>query len=65
MLRPHEIAALMVLCDSEDHRELDPADIGALVERQLLRLESATADHRQVRVTGGRRRLLDAVGKRR
>jgi len=63
MLSPHEIAALMVLCDSESHRELDPADIGALVERQLVRLEAATQDRGQLRVTREGRHLLQAMGK--
>ncbi|WER50931.1 hypothetical protein CupriaWKF_31910 [Cupriavidus sp. WKF15] len=63
MLSPHEIAALMVLCESEAHRELDPADIGALIERQLVRLEAATQEYRHIRVTNEGRRLLTAIGK--
>jgi len=63
MLSPHEIAALMVLSDTECHGELNPDDIGALVERQLVRLEATTPDHRQIRVTGEGKRLLDAMGK--
>ncbi|RWA56362.1 hypothetical protein AU476_03140 [Cupriavidus sp. UYMSc13B] len=52
MLSPHEVAALMVLSGEESHRELDPTDIGTLVERQLVRLEAATPDQRHIRVTG-------------
>jgi hypothetical protein len=65
MLSPHEIAALMVLSDAEGHRELDPADIGALVERQLVRLEAAAPDHRHIRITGEGREFLAALGKSR
>lgn len=64
MLSPHEIAALMVLSGAKSHRELDPADIGALVERQLVRLEAATPDRRQIRVTGKGRQLLEAISGR-
>ncbi|WP_240746044.1 hypothetical protein [Cupriavidus oxalaticus] len=63
MLSPHEIAALIVLGDAEGNRELDPADIGTLVERQLVRLEAATPERRQIRVTGKGRQLLDAISR--
>ncbi|WER49282.1 hypothetical protein CupriaWKF_19195 [Cupriavidus sp. WKF15] len=63
MLSPHEIAALMVLGDMEGHRELDPADIGALVERQLVRLEATAPDHRHICITGEGLQLLAAIGK--
>lgn len=65
MLSPHEIAALMILSDSEHARELDPADISALVERQLARLETARPDRRQFRLTREGQRILNVVGKRR
>lgn len=62
MLSPHEIAALMVLSDAEGSNEVDPADIRALVERQLVRLEEAH-EASTIRVTGKGRKLLEAVGR--
>lgn len=63
MLSPHEIAALMVLSDAEAPCELDPFDIGALVERQLVRLEAAIPRQSQIQVTWKGRQLLEAIGK--
>lgn len=65
MLSPHEIAALMILSDSEHTRELDPADISVLVERQLAQLETSRPDRRQFRLTREGQRILNVVGKRR
>ncbi|KAF7962474.1 hypothetical protein AWV80_21255 [Cupriavidus sp. UYMU48A] len=65
MLSPHEIAALMILSESERTRELDPADISALVERQLVRCETSRPDSRQFRPTREGQRILNAIGKRR
>ncbi|WP_454733330.1 MULTISPECIES: hypothetical protein [Cupriavidus] len=62
MLSPHEIAALMILNDSARHRELDPADIGALVERQLVRLEAPVPGCKRMHVTGDGHRFLRAIG---
>ncbi|SPS02198.1 conserved hypothetical protein [Cupriavidus taiwanensis] len=65
MLSPHEIAALMILRDSESTRELDPADISALVERQLVRLETSRPDGGPLRLTIAGQRIVNAVDKRR
>lgn len=65
MLSPHEIAALLILSDSERTRELDPADISALVERQLVRLENLRPDRGQLRLTREGQRMLSVFGKRR
>lgn len=63
MLSPHEIAALMILSDTEGRGELDPADIDALVERQLVRLEGATPHRSQIQVTGKGRHLLEVISR--
>ncbi|CAG9179616.1 hypothetical protein LMG23992_04020 [Cupriavidus laharis] len=63
MLSPHEIAALMVLSDAEASCELDPFDIGALVERQLVRFEAATPRQSQIQVTGKGRQFLEAISR--
>ncbi|GAB7540601.1 hypothetical protein CS8_002620 [Cupriavidus sp. 8B] len=65
MLSPHEIAALMILSDSDQTGKLDPADISALVERQLARLETSRPDRSQFRLTREGQRILNVVGKRR
>ncbi|WP_454726360.1 MULTISPECIES: hypothetical protein [Cupriavidus] len=63
MLSPHEIAALMVLGGSARDRELDPADIGTLVERQLVRLASSAPGSERMHVTGDGHRFLQAIGR--
>ncbi|MGO4306880.1 hypothetical protein [Cupriavidus sp. RAF12] len=63
MLSPHEFAALLILSNSERHGELDPADIGTLVERQLVRLESRSAERNAIRITTDGERLLRSIGR--
>ena len=64
MLSPHEIAALIVLGNSDQERELDPADISALVLRELVQLEIAVPDGRRVQVTREGQRILNAFTRR-
>lgn len=63
MLSPHEIAALLILGDSDHDRELDPADVSTLVARQLVRFEVAAPGCRRMQVTGEGRRVLDAIAR--
>ncbi len=65
MLSPHEIAALIVLGNSDQDRKLDPADVGALVVRELVRLESSAIGCRRMRVTSEGQRVLHAFARRR
>jgi len=64
MLSPHEIAALIVLGNSDHDRELDPADVGALVVRELVRLETSMFGCRRMRVTTEGERVLSAFACR-
>jgi|Deesub1362B_J571_1020462.scaffolds.fasta_scaffold14705_2 hypothetical protein len=66
MLSPHEVAALLILGSSDPSRELDPADVGALVLRELIELEGAAPNGNggRVRVTREGRRVLNAFTRR-
>jgi hypothetical protein len=64
MLSPHEIAALIVLGCSDQNRELDPADVGALVVRELVRLETSMSGCRRMQVTSEGQRVLSAFARR-
>jgi hypothetical protein len=63
MLSPHEIAALMVLSDAEASCELNPFDVVALVERQLVHFEAMTPRPSQIQVTRKGRQLLEAISR--
>jgi len=64
MLSPHEIAALIVLGGSDQGRELDPADVSALVLRELVRLEVSAPGGERAQVTSKGLRILNAVTRR-
>lgn len=59
MLSPHEIAKLLLLQEAMEHDELDPADLGALVERQLV--AKRPSRHVRPRLTSRGDALLKAV----
>ncbi|WP_454763892.1 hypothetical protein [Cupriavidus campinensis] len=61
MLSPHEIAALLVLRHAAWHRELDPNDLGALVELDLVRIDAPTAGPKAPRLTAEGQRLLRSL----
>ncbi|WP_455289231.1 hypothetical protein [Cupriavidus necator] len=65
MLSPHEIAKLLLLQDAKEFDELDPADLGALVERQLVTLEKRPSGHVCPRLTSRGDALLKAVSRMR
>jgi hypothetical protein len=64
MLSLHEIAALIVLGGSDQGRELDPADVSALVLRELVRLEVSAPGGERAQVTSKGLRILNAVTRR-
>ncbi|WP_255371484.1 hypothetical protein [Cupriavidus sp. YR651] len=53
---------MLILSNSERHGELDPADIGALVERQLVRF-AQTAERNAIQITMAGERLLRSIGR--
>jgi len=62
MLSPHEIATLMVLSHPHPHPDVDPDDLNALVERQLVHLlEASAAGCQPIRLTVAGLRLLQAM----
>ncbi|CAG9187372.1 hypothetical protein [Cupriavidus pinatubonensis] len=63
MLSPHEIAKLLLLQETTEVEELDPADLGALVERQLVTLEKRSSSHVRPRLTSRGDALLKAVSR--
>ncbi|SPK70591.1 conserved hypothetical protein [Cupriavidus taiwanensis] len=65
MLSAHEFAALMILGNCEHDRQLDPADIEALVEHQLVCRERSKSGGWQARLTSEGKRFFDTIGRRR
>jgi hypothetical protein len=63
MLSPHEFATLMLIKDAPDQIELDRAELGTLVERQLISLENLTSGRPRPRVTNDGDSILKAVGR--
>lgn len=63
MLSPHEIAKLLLLQETTELDELDPADLDALVERQLVTLEKRQTGHVRPRLTSRGDALLKAVSR--
>ncbi|MBL4779244.1 MULTISPECIES: hypothetical protein [Ralstonia] len=62
MLSPHEFAVLLLVNDSAESRELDRADVEALIEHKLVTLERQGLDHVYARVTAQGHALLKAFG---
>jgi hypothetical protein len=63
MLSPREFATLMLVNDAPDHIELDHADLDALLEHQLVRLEKLASRHQRVQITDNGRSVLKAVAR--
>lgn len=62
MLSPHEIAALLLLADSPDIRELAPERLDALLEHKLVTMDHGHAGGNvPPRLTSGGHSLLVAV----
>lgn len=62
MLSPHEFAVLLLVNDSVESRELDRADVEALIEHKLVTLERQELGHIYARVTAQGHALLKAFG---
>jgi hypothetical protein len=65
MLSPHEFATLMLVKDAPDQVELNRADLDALLESQLVRLQRLTSGHQRAEITVNGRSLLKAVTRNR
>lgn len=62
MLSPHEFAALLLVANAPDLRELDPGDLSSLVDRQLVALEQMTSGSRSLRLTARGDSILKTIG---
>ncbi|RFU48416.1 hypothetical protein [Paraburkholderia sp. DHOC27] len=65
MLSPHEFATLMLVMDATEQLEVDHADLNALLERQLVRLERLASGQALPRLTHEGRFFLKAAGRHR
>ncbi|WP_439687424.1 Preprotein translocase subunit SecA [Cupriavidus oxalaticus] len=69
MLSPHELATLLLLSDgpdsldSSDSRQIDPTDLNALVEKQLVQLEVLHGCRQEPRITSHGYSMLKAMGR--
>jgi hypothetical protein len=46
MLSPHEFATLLLVKDAPDHNDMEPDELDALLEQQLVRLEGLGSGRR-------------------
>ena len=60
MLSPHEFATLLLVKDAADEIA-DRAELGALIERQLVALEELASGTTRPRVTTDGDTILDAI----
>lgn len=51
MLTPHEFATLMLVREAPDRADLNPADLNALLEYQLVSLEKLTSGCKYLNLT--------------
>jgi len=63
MLSPHEFATLMLVKDAPDQVELNRADLDALLESQLVRLQRLASGHQRAEITVNGHSLLKAVAR--
>jgi hypothetical protein len=63
MPSPHEFATLMLFKDAPDQIDPDPADLEALLERQLITLEKLTSGQRRPLVTLNGHSVLKAAAR--
>ncbi|MFM0083907.1 hypothetical protein [Paraburkholderia sediminicola] len=63
MLSPHEFATLMLVKDAPDQVELNRADLDALLESQLARLQRLASGHQRAEITVNGHSLLKAVAR--
>ena len=65
MLSPHEIATLLLIESAANARNIDPADLEALVHQELVRLEDRAPGQLLPRLTSQGQNLLQAFAGRR
>jgi hypothetical protein len=63
MLSPHEFATLMLLNDAPDLHSLDGADLEALLDRQLVRLEQLASGRQRPLITQDGQMFLNAAAR--
>jgi hypothetical protein len=51
MLSPHEFATLLLVKDAPNQVDMNREELDALLEQQLVQLESLASDHRELRLT--------------
>lgn len=62
MLSPHELAALLILNSASVPCQLDPADLGALIDNQLVRqVQIHNREHLQL--TGLGLQVLESIAR--
>ena len=68
MLSPHELATLLLInggpdsLDTTDSRQIDPADLNALVDKQLVQVETLHGHRQSPRLTSNGHSMLRAMG---
>lgn len=68
MLSPHELATLLLISggaeslDTTDSRQIDPVDLHALVDKELVRLEILHGQLQSPRLTNDGHSMLRAMG---
>ncbi|CAG9164673.1 hypothetical protein [Cupriavidus pinatubonensis] len=68
MLSPHELATLLLInggpesLDTTDSRQIDPADLHALVDKELVHLEILHGQRQSPRLTRNGQSMLRAMG---
>lgn len=62
MLSPHEIATLVLMCGDTKPRDLDAADVEALLVHQLIALEHLSSGASEPHVTLQGHALLKSLG---
>jgi hypothetical protein len=63
MLSPHEFALLMLIKDAPGQADLDRAELDALLERQLVSLESLAGGLRRPALTASGNSVLKAAAR--
>jgi hypothetical protein len=64
MLSPHEFATLMLVKAAPDQIDLNHAELGALLEQQLVALEDMASGAKRARVTHDGDTLLEAITRK-
>jgi len=68
VLSPHELATLLLISggaeslDTTDSRQIDPVDLHALVDKELVRLEILHGQRQSPRLTNDGHSMLRAMG---